>query len=138
MSVLRKTENRLNLVRSCHTCGRTFSTSAVSPWMRQITNVDGKKQKTCYFCSESCFARSYRHIGFYDGLAQERRKLREQNRDVREKNRRYYAAHAPRLRQKARQRYWENPAQSRKDQTYSRKKRALLAIERKTNQEESA
>lgn len=52
MSVRRKTEHRLSLIRTCHTCGLTFPTTAASPWMRQLCNVDGKKQKTCYFYTE--------------------------------------------------------------------------------------
>lgn len=39
MSVRRDTYNRLSLIRTCHTCGRTFPTTAASPFMRQITNL---------------------------------------------------------------------------------------------------
>ena len=55
--------------------------------MRQLPR-DGKKQATTYFCSESCFAKSYKHIGFYYGKAAERRAEREAQRDSRERSRR--------------------------------------------------
>lgn len=45
MGVRRDTNNRLSLIRTCHTCGRTFPTTASSPFMRQITNVDGKNKR---------------------------------------------------------------------------------------------
>lgn len=123
MSVRRDTPNRLFLIRTCHTCGRTFRTTAASPFMRQIANVDGKKQKTCYFCSESCKKASYKHL--FDGKAQERRKEREAKRDISEKNRRYYATHAEQERQRARERYWADPGKAREDNRYQRKKRGL-------------
>lgn len=71
MSVRRDTTNRLSLIRVCHTCGRSFQTTAATPFMRQIANVDGKKQKTCLFCSEACKTASYRHL--FDGKAVQRR-----------------------------------------------------------------
>ena len=71
MSVRRQTDTRLFLIRTCHTCGKIFSTTAASPFMRQIKNVGGKKQKTCYFCSETCKAASYKHL--FDGKAAERK-----------------------------------------------------------------
>lgn len=123
MSVRRKTKNRLTLYRSCHICGKTFVTIADTPFVRQITNVDGKKQKTCYFCSMSCKKASYKHL--FDGKADERRKERESKRDIKEKNRRYYAAHAEQLRQKQKERYWADPESARESNRYHRKKRAL-------------
>lgn len=88
MSVRRKTTNRLTLYRTCHACGRLFRTTADHPFIRQIP-ADGKKQKTCYFCCESCWRASYAHPGWWDGLTDARRKAREAARDVLEKNRRY-------------------------------------------------
>lgn len=38
-------EKRLTLIRTCGTCGKTFSTTAESPWIRQVPR-DGKKQAT--------------------------------------------------------------------------------------------
>ena len=79
MSVRRNTTNRLTLYRTCGTCGRQIVTTADTPWVRQVER-DGKKQATTYFCSEKCFAASYKHIGWYDGKAEERRKLKEARR----------------------------------------------------------
>lgn len=123
MSIRRDTSNRLMLVRICFTCGKIFTTTADTPFMRQLTNVDGKKQKTCYFCSESCKAATYKHL--FDGRAEERRRQREANRDVKEKNRRYYQAHRDDLRAKQRARYWSDPEAARANNRYSRRKRAL-------------
>lgn len=124
MSVRRDTDNRLMLIRVCHTCGKSFSTTAATPFMRQITNVGGRKQKTCYFCSERCKNASYRHL--FDGKAEERRKAREAARDISEKNRRYYIAHAEQERQRSRERYWNDPEASRAAVAYQRKKKKLL------------
>lgn len=93
MSVRRKTDFRLTLIRSWGMCGREFVTSAASPWMRQLPQ-DGKKQATTYFCSESCYAKSYKHIGFYDGKTDQRRAERESQRDSRERSRIYNAKNA--------------------------------------------
>ena len=126
MSVRRDTYNRLSLIRTCHTCGRTFPTTAASPFMRQITNVDGKKQKTCYFCSESCKNASYKHL--FDGKAEIRKAEREAKRDTSEKNRRYYLAHIEQERQRARERYWADPEAARENNRYQRQKRRLCAV----------
>lgn len=123
MSVRRNTENRLNLVRTCQTCGRTFPTTAASPFMRMITNMDGKKQKTCYFCSELCKNASYRHK--FDGKAEERRKAKEAARDIAEKNRRYYASHTAQERERVRARYWADHEAGLAAVRYQRKKRKL-------------
>lgn len=125
MSVRRKTTNRLTLYRTCHTCGKVFRTTADNPFMRQMYNVDGKKQKTCYFCCEACWRASYAHPGWWDGLTDARRKAREAARDVREKNRKYYAAHAEKLRKRAHDRYWSDPEKGREERRYQRKKRRL-------------
>lgn len=125
MAVRKNTTNRLTLYRTCHTCGKNIVTTADTPFVRQIV-VDGK-QKTCYFCSESCKRASYKHPGWWDGLADARRKAREAARDTREKNRRYYQANADKERQRARERYWKDPEKARADNRYQRQKRAELA-----------
>lgn len=123
MAVRRKTTNRLTLFRTCQTCGQTILTSAETPFVRQLSNVDGKKQKTCYFCSQTCKNASYKHL--FDGKAAERRKAREAGR-AKEKNRRYYIAHAERERERARARYWANRESALADMAYQRKKRKLV------------
>ena len=123
MAVRRDTTNRLTLYRTCHICGKSFVTTADTPFVRQITNVDGKRQKTCYFCSESCKKASYKHL--WDGKAEVRRAEREAKRDISEKNRRYYAAHAEQERQRAKERYWADPESARANNRYKRKKRGL-------------
>ena len=128
MSVRRNTTNRLTLYRTCGTCGRQIVTTADTPWVRQVER-DGKKQATTYFCSEKCFAASYKHIGWYDGKAEERRKLKEARRDWKTKNRKYREAHAEELREKARLRRLANPGMYAADSAYNRKKRKLLAQE---------
>ena len=125
MSVRRNTTNRLTLYRTCGTCGRQIVTTADTPWVRQVER-DGKKQATTYFCSEKCFAASYKHIGWYDGKAEERRKLKEARRDWKTKNRKYQEAHAEELREKARLRRLANPGMAAADSAYNRKKRKLL------------
>lgn len=128
MSVRRETTNRLTLYRTCGTCGKGIVTTADTPWVRQIER-DGKKQATTYFCSESCFAASYKHIGWYDGKAEERRRQKEARRDWKTKNRRYYAAHAEERRECARQYRLAHPGQAAADSAYARRKRKLLAEE---------
>ena len=128
MSVRRNTTNRLTLYRTCGTCGRQIVTTADTPWVRQVER-DGKKQATTYFCSEKCFAASYKHIGWYDGKAEERRKLKEARRDWKTKNRKYREAHAEELREKARLRRLANPGMAAADSAYNRKKHKLLAQE---------
>lgn len=128
MSVRRNTTNRLTLYRTCGTCGRQIVTTADTTWVRQVER-DGKKQATTYFCSEKCFAASYKHIGWYDGKAEERRKLKEARRDWKTKNRKYREAHAEELREKARLRRLANPGMAAADSAYNRKKRKLLAQE---------
>lgn len=91
MSIRRKTSNRQILTRICYVCGKTFSVTADTPFVRQLQNVNGKKQKTCYFCSERCKMPTYKHL--FDGLARKRKQERDSHRDVKEKNRKYYEAH---------------------------------------------
>ena len=104
-------------------------TTAASPFMRQMER-DGKRQATTYFCSESCKKASYKHVGWYDGKTEERRKEREKNRDVREKNRRYYAAHAEEIKAKKRAYYAAHPGLSAENSRYWRAKNKLLALEK--------
>lgn len=126
MAIRKQTTNRLRLVRTCYVCGKTFPTTADSPFMRQLYNVDGKKQKTCYFCSERCKNSTYKHR--FDGRAdirrEEKERRREANRDRRTYNRQYYQEHAEaeRARQKEK---WHSMSQSERDKLnwYRRAKR---------------
>lgn len=125
MSVRRKTPNRLTLYRTCGTCGKQIVTTAATPWVRQVPR-DGKAQATTYFCCEKCFASSYKHIGWFDGKAEERRRAKDAARDRREQNRRYYEAHSEQLRERARQYRAENPGMAAANSAYYRRKRKLL------------
>lgn len=126
MSCRRDTPNRLMLFRTCGTCGKQITTTADTPWVRQVPR-DGKKQAITYYCSSKCFAASYKHIGWYDGKAEERRKAREAARDISAKNRKYYAAHAEEMRERARKYREANPGKVAADNVYYRRKRKLLA-----------
>lgn len=125
MSVRKQTTNRLLLHRTCGTCGKQIVTTADTPWVRQVPR-DGKAQATTYFCSEKCFAASYKHIGWYDGKADERRREREARRDNKERNRRYNEAHREERKEYARRRRAENPGLAAADSAYCRRKRKLL------------
>lgn len=126
MSVRRNTTNRLILYRTCGTCGASFSTTADTPFVRQMPR-DGKRQATTYFCSESCKNASYKHL--FDGKAHLRRAEREAKRDITAKNRLYYERHAEVERARAKERYWSDPERYRTDNRYQRKKRTLQQIE---------
>lgn len=128
MSVRKDTTNRLTLHRTCGTCGKQIVTTADTPWIRQMPR-DGKKQATTYFCSEKCYAASYKHIGWFDGKANERRKAREAARDNRDRGRRYYAAHREECRERARKRRAEDPGMVAADNAYYKRKRKLLKQE---------
>lgn len=128
MSVRRDTKNRLTLYRTCGSCGRQIVTTADTPWVRQVPR-DGKAQATTYYCSEKCYAASYKHIGWFDGKAQERRKAREAKRDNRARCKRYNDAHREERREYARQRRLANPGLAAADSAYYRKRRKLLAEE---------
>lgn len=121
MSARRNTTNRLNLIRECGAFGRTFSTTADTPWLRQLV-VDGRQRNT-YFCSQTCFDSSYKHK--FDGKAEERRKAKETARS-KEKNRLYYQRHIEEERARAHRRYWADPERARADNQYQRRKRKLL------------
>lgn len=131
MSVRKKTTNRLTLYRTCHTCGKAIITTADTPWVRQIPNVDGKKQKTCYFCSEKCFTASYKHVGYYDSKYEQRKAEREKTRDIKEKNYKYYHAHEDELRERRKRNYWENHEEELLANRYCKKKRKLLELDKK-------
>lgn len=124
MAVRRDTKNRLTLIRTCGTCGCTFTTTADTPWVRQVPR-DGKKQATTYYCSQTCHRASYKHL--FNGKAEQRKKERDAHRDVREKNRRYYERHAEQERARQRKAYWSDPEGHREASRYERKKRKLLA-----------
>lgn len=128
MSKRRKTDRRLTLIRPCGTCGQLVVTSSASPFMRQVPR-DGKRQATTYYCCQSCYAASFKHIGWYDGKASERRAERDKNRDRRESNRRYYAEHAEEIKAKKRAYYAERPGLSAQNSRYYKAKKKLLAAE---------
>ena len=99
-------------------------TTADTPFMRMLQNVDGKKQKIVYFCSESCKESTYKH--HFDGLAWKRREEKETNRDNTERHKRYYEAHADERREYAKQRYHAMSDEERaKLNAYRRRQRAL-------------
>lgn len=128
MSIRKRTENRLTLYRECAICGQHIVTTADTPWMRMMPQ-NGKKQATCYFCSSSCFQASYKHIGFYDGKAEERRQTKYQ-RVSREKhaewNKRYYENHSEKIRERRKKDYLEHREEELKNNAYQKRKRKLL------------
>lgn len=134
MSVRKQSANRLTLYRVCGTCNQEFVTTADSPWVRQVPR-DGKRQATTYYCSQGCYAASYKHIGWFDGLTAQRRAEKEAKRDISAKNKRYYDRHREQEQARARARYWSDPESARADQAYQRAKRKLLA---ESNQKGSA
>lgn len=122
MSVRRKTNNRLTLYRTCAICGKSFVTTADTPWMRLVYSAG--HSKTCYYCSETCKQASYKHL--FDGKAEERRVAREAQRDISAKNRKYYAAHQEHEKARAKARYWADPERARADNEYQRRKRKAM------------
>lgn len=95
MSVKRNVvDKRLTLFRTCGICGKSVTTTADTPWVRQVPR-DGKRQATTYYCSTTCYQASYKYKGWYDGKTEERRREREKkrpdrsayNRQWRDKNR---------------------------------------------------
>jgi len=126
MSVRCNTKNRLILFRTCGTCGKQITTTADTPWVRQIAR-DGKRQATTYFCCEQCFGASYKKKSWFDGKAEERRKEKDARRDHSAKNRRYYEAHREKERARSKARYWADKEGARADCRYHRRKRKLLA-----------
>ena len=124
MSIRKQTTNRLTLHRVCHVCGTEFTTTADTPFMRQIVNVGGKKQKTCYFCSASCKQASYKHL--FDGKAAQRKGEYDRTKDRRAYNHSYYTSNACRLKARARERYWADPEEYRQRNIYNKRKRQLM------------
>lgn len=105
-----------------------FLTTADTPWVRQVP-CDGKKAATTYYCSSKCLAASYKHIGWYDGKSDERRKDRERKRDNAERCRRYNEMHREERAAYARRRRQENPGLIAADNAYYKKKRRLAEKE---------
>lgn len=126
MSVRRKTvlTGRKTLFRQCDICGKSIVTTADTPFIRQVLREG--RQLTVYYCSESCKKASYKYVSWFDGRAEERRKERKNKRDVREKNRRYYAAHADAERERARIYRLNHPEEVAANNAYNKKKRKLL------------
>ena len=93
--IRKETTNRLTLFRTCAVCGQNMITTADTPFMRQMP-YGGKKQVTCYFCSESCKQASYKHK--FDGKHEERRRQKELARDRTEYNRQYYQENKEKMR----------------------------------------
>lgn len=132
MSVRRNTSNRLALIRTCHTCGKVFPTTAASPFMRMVQNEEGKYNKTAYFCSESCKKASYKYN--MDGLEWKRRKEREQNRDKTKRAeywKKYYEENGDRIRANRVARYRKNREDELLSNEFYRRKRRLLEVEQK-------
>lgn len=126
MSVRRKTvlTGRKTLFRQCDICEKSIVTTADTPFIRQVLREG--RQITVYYCSESCKKSSYKYISWFDGRAEERRKERENKRDVREKNRRYYLAHANEMRERARVYRLNHPEEVAANNAYNKQKRKLL------------
>lgn len=125
MSVRRTTENRLTLYRQCWICGKWFWTTAASPWMRQIQNVGGKKQKTCYFCSSACKEESYKMPHHGKGRLNKEEKSRAR-RHTPDENRAYYLAHAEEIKARKRAKYQADPEPFLAANRYNRAKRKAL------------
>ena len=124
MSIRKDTTNRRTLFRTCHVCGKSIATTSSTPFMRQMLDVEGRKQKTVYFCSESCKASTYIH--HFDGLAWKRREEKEARRDNAARNRRYYEAHRDQELERAKQRYHAMTQEERdKLNAYRRRQRAM-------------
>lgn len=123
MSVRRQAISRITLHRNCGTCGKLFMTNTDTLLVRQVPR-DGKKQAITYYCSRSCFKASYKYN--MDGKEWLRRKERESVRDNRERNRKYYAAHAEQERDRKRRNYWANREDRVEDMRFNRKKIKLM------------
>lgn len=131
MGIRKNTENRLTLFRECDICGQRIITTADTPWMRQVqVQENGKKRKlTKYYCSSSCLKASYRHIGWYDGKAEERKRERDKHRDPikrAESWKRYYAANGDKVKAHRMAYYWANHDDELASVRFYRKKRKIL------------
>lgn len=131
MTLRRDTTNRLTLFRRCGICGKSIVTTASTPWMRQIPVLeDGKRRQIItYYCGTTCYQASYKHKGWYDGKADERRAEKERKRDPEAKKaawKRYYARNGDKLREKRRERYWKNHEEELAENRFSKMKRKIL------------
>ena len=130
MGVRRDTKNRLILYRECAVCGQRIVVTADTPFVRQVEERDeqGRRhQYTRFYCTESCKTMSYKHL--FDGKREDRKRIADKNRDIREKNRRYYAAHAEQERIRQRERYWSRtPEENREINRFNREKMKLKAM----------
>ena len=112
MSVRRATADRRTLYRVCGGCGRSFCTTADTPWLRSMEQP-GKRYASVYFCSASCYADSYK---------QRQKDPQKKKND----GRKYYAANREKLKAYAMQRRRADPGAAAKDSAYARRKRKLL------------
>ena len=123
MGVKRKVvDKRLTLFRTCGICGKSFVTTADTPWVRQVPR-DGKRQA------------SYKYKGWYDGKTEERRREREKKRPDRSAYMtKWRAEHRDHIREYNRERERQyrltDPEGWRADKRYQKKKSRL-----KTKQE---
>ena len=123
MSVRRNTTNRLTLIRTCAICGKTFLTTADTPFVRGV--CENGRQLTKYYCSESCKLASYKHR--FDGKAKQRKRERDRNRDRSEWWAAYYAEHSEEIRERRKQRWYEMSDEERlQEGRFYRTKRKLL------------
>lgn len=125
--IRKETTNRLTLFRTCAVCGQNMITTANTPFMRQMP-YRGKKQATCYFCSETCKQASYTHK--FDGKHEERRKQKELERDRTEYNRKYYQENKEKILERKKTLYWQNPEEYRARNNYNKQKNRRERIER--------
>lgn len=132
----------------CATCGQIFFTTTATPFKRtQVKDEEGHK-RTCYYCSESCKRDSYERIGCYDTAEAARRRkayLKEYYAkraaekpprppkepkkpiDWSERNKRYYAENAERIKAQKKAWYQLNSEEAKKRSAYQRQKRKLIA-----------
>lgn len=120
----RNTTNRLILFRECGICGKTFKTTADTPFLRTI-KIDGHYKNT-YYCTESCWRKSYVYKGWWDGKTLERKAQAEARRDIKAKNKKYYEAHKEQEKARQRAAYWADPEAHRAANAYQRQKRKAL------------
>ena len=123
MGTKRDTKNRFTLYRTCGVCGKEFSTTADTPFVRAMPNPDWSHVKTVYFCSESCKESTYKYN--LDGLTWKRREERERKRDTKEKNFKCYHAHEEEMRERRKRAYHAmTPEEREKENAWRRMKHA--------------
>lgn len=128
MSLRRNTKNRLTLYRTCHTCGKSFVTTADSPYMRQVPK-DGKRQAIVYFCSQKCYRASYTKDPFTPRKEKVEHRTQEQ---IREKNKKYYMENRDALLEYHRKYTKANHDQCIEACRFYKKKMKLIEQERRT------